>query len=142
MDVGKPITNTDCHCLKMRRSAENVIKFYDGKLAPSGVTVRQYSLLYQVELHPGCSVSELASLTELERSTLARSLKSLFSNGYLEDRRGAGARDRRLYLTESGRATCEEAGRLWAEAQREYEQILGPDTVRTLEKALLKLQSL
>jgi DNA-binding MarR family transcriptional regulator len=140
--MGKTIANTNCHCLKMRRSAENVIRFYDGKLSPSGVTVRQYSLLRQVGLHPGCSVSELAKLTELERSTLARSLKPLFSEGYLEDRKKPGTRDRSLHLTASGKRTCIKAGRLWAEAQLEYEESLGADTVKALEDALLKLQSL
>ncbi|MGI6216122.1 MAG: MarR family winged helix-turn-helix transcriptional regulator [Coriobacteriales bacterium] len=140
--MGKLITNTNCHCLKMRRSAENVIRFYDRKLSPSGVTVRQYSLLHQVGLHPGCSVSELAELAELERSTLARSLKSLFSSGYLEDKRKPGTRDKRLYLTESGKRTCSKAGKLWEEAQHEYEEAIGAETVKALENALLKLQSL
>lgn len=140
--MGKTITNTECHCLKIRRSAGNVIDFYDRKLKPSGITVRQYSLLHQIGEHPGCSVRELSEATELDRSTLARSLKSLFAIGYIVDRKEAGRRDSRLFLTESGEQTCENAGKLWQEAQREYEEKVGPETVRELENALLKLQTL
>lgn len=140
--MGIPIDNTSCHCLKMRRSAQNVIRFYDEKLEPSGVTARQYSLLYQVRLNPGCSVSALANAAELDRSTLARSLKSLFKGGYVEDRKEPGTRDSRLFLTEEGEATCAQAGKLWERAQRAYEEHVGAETVQALENALLKLQSL
>lgn len=140
--MGKSITNTACHCLKMRRSAENVIHFYDDTLRPSGITVRQYSLLYQIRLHSGCSVRELSEATELDRSTLARSLKSLFSSGYIEDRKATGARNSKLYLTESGKNVCSAAEELWNKAQKSYEEKLGMDTVHALENALLKLQTL
>lgn len=140
--MGKTITNTSCHCLKMRRSAENVIRFYDDTLRPSGITVRQYSLLHQIRLHPGCSVRELSDATELDRSTLARSLKSLFGSGYIEDRKEAGTRDSKLFLTEYGYSACSVAEELWNKAQKEYEKKVGADTIKALETALLKLQSL
>lgn len=140
--MGKTITNTVCHCLKMRRSAENVIHFYDNTLKPAGITVRQYSLLYQIRLHPGCSVRELAEATELDRSTLARSLKSLFASDYIEDRKAAGTRDSKLSLTTHGEATCSAAEALWHKAQKAYEEKLGMDTVRALENTLAELQSL
>lgn len=140
--MGKTITNTACHCLKIRRSAENVIHFYDDTLKPSGITVRQYSLLYQIRLHLGCSVRELSEATELDRSTLARSLKSLFASGYIEDRKAAGTRDSKLFLTERGNIVCSAAEELWNKAQKSYEEKLGADTVHVLETALLKLQSL
>ena len=140
--MGKSITNTVCHCLKMRRSAENVIHYYDEALQPSGITVRQYSLLYQIQIHPGCTVRELSEAKELDRSTLARSLKSLFRSGYIVDKKEPGTRDSNLHLTDVGAAVCSHAGRLWEMAQQTYEEKIGKDTVRQLETALLKLQYL
>ena len=70
-------TTRVCHCLKMRRSAENVIHFYDTILAPSGVTVRQYSLLNAIAEHRGCNVRALAEITLLDRSTLQEALSRL-----------------------------------------------------------------
>lgn len=140
--MAKRIDNTSCHCLRMRRSAQNVVDFYDATLAPAGVTARQYSLLNQVALNDGCSVSRLAELTELDRSTLARSLRPLYARGFLADVREDGARNKRLTLTAEGKRVHKEAASLWAEAQRHYEEHLGPERVRALESALELLQTL
>lgn len=140
--ANKPIGNTDCHCLKLRRSAENVIAFYDHILSPSGVTVRQYSLLSAIGTRKECSVSQLAEATELDRSTLARSLKPLFNRGLILDLKQSRARDSRLVLSEQGIAVRDHAAALWAEAQAAFETKLGGETVKMLETALAALQTL
>lgn len=140
--MGKRIDNTKCHCLKMRRSAENVIRFYDHVLSPSGVTVRQYSLLSIIAEKPGCSVRELSDAAELDRSTLARSLKPLMQTGYIEDRKEKSARNSVLYLTKVGADICSQAASLWQKAQEEYEEKVGRDRVTELESLLELLQTL
>lgn len=140
--MSKRIDNTSCHCLKMRRSAENVVHFYDHILEPSGVTARQYSLLRAVSLQRGCNVRALAEATLLDRSTLARSLKPLLKAGYIEDQKASGARDSVLVLSEKGIAVCNEAASLWEMAQRQFEQKLGAAQLNALESALEVLQEL
>ena len=140
--MGKRIDNTTCHCLKMRRSAENVIRFYDRRLQPAGITVRQYSLLKNIDEHKGCSVRVLADCTELDRSTLARSLKPLMKAGLLEDTKGIGTRDSKLMLTEEGKETYALATGLWRQAQDKFEEKLGKNQVTVLENILAELQSL
>lgn len=114
--MGKRIDNTVCHCLKMRRSAENVIRFYDAILASSGVTVRQYSLLRQISDHERCNVRALSELTELDRSTLARSLKPLMKAGLVNDAKEVGTRDSKLFLSQKGKQVCGKAEKLWNNA--------------------------
>lgn len=140
--MGKRIDNTTCHCLKMRRSAGNVISFYDQILKPSGVTVRQYSLLFSISEHDGCNVRELSEYTELDRSTLARSLKPLIKADLIADAKDAGARDSKLSLTEQGQRVCGEATKLWETAQKKFEEKLGAERVKVLEDALEMLQTL
>lgn len=140
--MSKRVDNTVCHCLKMRRSAENVIHFYDSILSPTGLTVRQYSLLNQISQHEQCSVRELAELTELDRSTLARSLKPLLGAGLIDDTKEIGARNSKLVLTKSGTEACDQAGELWVTAQKQFEEKLGSETVEVLEKILVELQEL
>ena len=140
--MAKTIDNTSCHCLKMRRSASNVIAFYDGKLKSTGITARQYSLLYQIGRQEGCSVRILSEATELDRSTLARSLKPLLSSGYIEDRKSEGERNSKLYLTEEGKLISKEAAKCWEEAQKEFEEIVGKDRVKVLEDILSTMQKL
>lgn len=140
--MGKRIDDTVCHCLKMRRSSENVIKFYDNFLAPAGVTARQESLLCMIRQHSGCSVKELSVQTQLERSTLARSLKPLINVGYVNDSKEKGTRDSKLELTELGKKVCGNAEVLWLKAQEEYENKVGKDQIVILENLLEKLEGL
>lgn len=140
--MSKRIDNTSCHCLKMRRSTENVVGFYDGILAPSGVTARQYSLLRAIFNHDGCNVRELSETTLLDRSTLARSLKPLMQAGYIEDEKPAGTRNSILKLTEKGTDVYNEADGLWAEAQRRFEEKIGRDRLAELEDILTLTQNL
>lgn len=138
--MGKRIDNTVCHCLKMRRSAESVIRFYDATLAPSGVTARQYSLLNAVFLNKKCSIRVLADATLLDRSTLSRSLKPLLKDGLIADKKVPGSRDCVLELTQKGLGVYRQAMGLWQEAQRRFEETLGPRRVEALEELLLSLQ--
>lgn len=140
--MSKRIDNTVCHCLKMRRSAENVIQFYDTILVPCGVTVRQYSLLKAISEHSGCSVRILSEATLLDRSTLARSLKTLIKSGYIIDNKAAGARDCVLELTEKGIYTCNEASKLWETAQLLFEAKFSKEQLAAFEDTLTLLQEL
>lgn len=140
--MSKTIDNTSCHCLKIRRSASNVVAFYDEKLKSTGITVRQYSLLYEIGRHEGCSVRILSDATGLDRSTLARSLKPLLLSGYIEDRKSKGERNSRLYLTEEGKQISKKAAKCWEEAQKEFERIIGEDRVKVLEDILSIMQTL
>jgi DNA-binding MarR family transcriptional regulator len=134
--------DTHCFCLKLRRSAEHVVRFYDTTLAPAGVTVRQYSLLKEVNAHQGCTVSELASVMCLDRSTLARSIKPLLKAGFLIDEKESGARNSKLQLTESGVAAYHHAFKLWQEAQERFYDVLGEESMENLETDLTKLMKL
>ena len=134
--MGKRIDNTGCHYLKIHRSAGNVAAYYDGMLAPSGVTARQYSLLYEIGEHEGCTISELSHLTELDRTTLARSLKPLFKEGLIEDWKDAGARNSILMLTEKGRNSRDQAKKLWKKAQKRMETVVGREKLQEMEAVM------
>ncbi|MCC8023851.1 MAG: MarR family winged helix-turn-helix transcriptional regulator [Clostridium sp.] len=140
--MSKRIDNTSCHCLKMRRSAENVVHFYDNVLAPSGVTVRQYSLIRAVFENNGCNVRELAEATLLDRSTLARSLKPLIQSGYIEDKKEGGARDSILELSQIGISICKQCDELWEMAQLQFEEKIGKERLIAFENTLTLLQDL
>lgn len=140
--MGKSIDITKCHCIKMWLSAGNVIQFYNNILSPSGVTARQYSLLDKIVENEGCSVRELSDATELDRSTLTRNLKILMRAGYIEDRKKKSARNSILYLTKEGVNKYDYATELWVKAQKAFEDKVGKDTVKELERILKLLQTL
>ena len=134
----KRIDNTVCHYLKIHRTAGNVAAFYDKMLASAGITTRQYSLLFEIGEHENCSVSELSKVTELDRTTLTRSLKPLFGLGLIEDKKIDGARNSVLSLTEKGSESRDQARILWMEAQKKVEKHIGKTRLDEFE-AILEL---
>jgi len=131
-----------CVCIQLRRSARAVTSFYDGMLAPAGVTVNQYSLLANLRKLGVGSVSALAQRMKLERSTLVRSLKPLISAGLVGDAAKPGTRDRALSLTEAGEGVYSHAKKLWKKAQDTMEQALGAKNLRAMMKTLAKLEAM
>ena len=142
MRENKSTTPTSCYCLKIRRASATVTKFYDSMLESCGVTVRQYSLLLNISQAEHCSVKELADMTELDRSTLARSLKPLYHQGLVIDTKVLGTRNSQLEVTETGKETVECAKQLWAEAQKAVKLKLGANGLHSLEKVLNLLERL
>lgn len=131
-----------CYCLKTRRACAAVTKFYDTMLAPSGVTVRQYSLLLNISQAHSCSVRELADLAELDRSTLARSLKPLYAQGFIVNAKQPSARNSQLELTNAGKETVEQAKELWSKAQEAVSESFGSEGIVLLEELLQRLKAL
>lgn len=125
-----------CYCLKIRRASAVITKFYDDSLRGCGVTSRQYSLLYQISRKELCSVRELSDAAQLDRSTLARSLKPLYQQALIADVRQPGTRNSRLKLTQAGEETLAQANRLWAGAQETVRQTLGGEGIAWLDRML------
>lgn len=123
-----------CFCINLRRMNGAVTEYYDRILKPSGLTVSQFSLLKNLQRIGESSVSELAKEVELERSTLARSLKPLFAAGYIEDVSQSEARNSRIRVTESGARVLVRSLPLWQAAQDGIAGAIGLDGVEMLEE--------
>ena len=131
-----------CYCLKIRRASAVVTKFYDDQLGACGITARQYSLLSKISGAEHCSVRELSDVAELDRSTLARSLKPLYLQKLIVDVKRPGARNSQLELTQAGRQTLARANHVWVKAQTDVRQKLGENGISWLDQMLDLLESL
>ncbi|MDR1608067.1 MAG: MarR family winged helix-turn-helix transcriptional regulator [Deltaproteobacteria bacterium] len=118
-----------------------VTKFYDQELSPSGVTIGQFSVLLNIAKAENCSVSQLADLIELDKSTLTRNLKPLFAQGLVEDAKEPGSRNCQLLLTVDGQKTLALARLLWAEAQKKIQAKLGKSGQEALEIVINALKA-
>jgi DNA-binding MarR family transcriptional regulator len=107
-----------CHSAELRRAANAVARHYDRVLAPTGLTALQLSMLHAVAAQGPSRVSELADQLGLDRTTLARRLRTLTARGLLREAPGsADRRTRVVALTDLGRASMRRAEPLWLEAQ-------------------------
>lgn len=125
-----------CYCINLRRAANAVTGTYDKFLAPIGLTVNQFSLLKNLNCLETGSVSDLANLVGLERTTLVRTLKPLLDRGLIFDNSTACQRNRSLQLTQAGKKTIEQGLPLWESAQAEIENRIGKENINELCETL------
>jgi DNA-binding MarR family transcriptional regulator len=106
-----------CTCFRLRSLTRRVTQLYDQALAPSGLTVTQYSLLAHALRQVAPTVSELAQQLFTDRTTLTRNLKPLADAGLIKVGDGADARSKAVLVTAKGRDALRAARPLWKEAQ-------------------------
>ena len=125
---------SDCICILLRTVSRKVTALYDEALAPHGITVAQYSLLRRIRKAEQPSLTELARLTELDRSTIGRNVRLLEQVGLVTLDVGIDQREAKVRLTERARTTIEACEGPWREAQRTVESGIGPEGLNSLKE--------
>ncbi|ABY38659.1 marR family protein [Brucella suis] len=98
---------TPCFCIYLRQAARKISNIYDEALAPLGINVAQFSTLRKIRRAGSISLSELARLSELDRSTMGRNTKVLQRVGLIEHVASDDHRETNLTLTTEGRNLAE-----------------------------------
>jgi DNA-binding MarR family transcriptional regulator len=80
----------------------------DALLERQGFGRAHHRVLYFVNLKPGMPVADLLDILKITKQSLARVLRQLIDNGYIEQKTGdADRRQRLLYATAKGRSFFE-----------------------------------
>lgn len=128
--------SSPCICILLRQAARKSSAIYDEMLAPLGINVAQYSLLRKISRAGSISLTELARLAELDRSTMGRNAKVLQRMRLIEPATSTDHRETSVTLTNEGRALVEQGNPLWDKAQGEVEKRLGHNGVEKLQALL------
>jgi DNA-binding MarR family transcriptional regulator len=134
--------SSPCNCLNIRRASQAVTEVYDEFLSPSNLKIGQFSLLKHINQLEPVSVSDLALIIRLDRTTLVRNLKPLEKSGLVEDISTEGTRNRQLKLTDKGIEAYKYAEELWEKAQNFLEEYLGKDNIDIFTTLLSKIEAL
>lgn len=77
----------------------------DALLERQGFGRAHHRVLYFVNLRPGMPVADILDILKITKQSLARVLRQLIDNGYIEQKTGhSDRRQRLLYATDKGRA--------------------------------------
>src|SRR5688572_19564961 len=112
-----------CLCLHVQRAARALARRFDQALQPLGLTNGQFSLLMSLNRPRPPTMSAVASLLAMDRTTLTAALKPLRRRGLVaaivdpDDRRS-----RLLSLTPEGRALLARAVPIWQHAHSEIDR--------------------
>ncbi len=129
-----------CNCLAIRKAARHVTSFYDARLAPSGLTTPQFSVLARLRARGPSTINELAEDLVMDRTTLGRNLRPLERDGLLAIATDPADRRRRaLTLTEEGETRLAAARPLWVAAQRDFADRFGAEAAVALRTTLAAL---
>ena len=127
---------TGCTCDRLRKLARRLTQRYDAFLAPTGLRLTQFSLLAHLMRGGPATMSALAELLEMDRTTLTRNLKPLADAGLVALDAGRDARERVVTISDRGRTIWRAAREDWRRAQDEVNQVLGVEQVIALHGVL------
>jgi DNA-binding MarR family transcriptional regulator len=109
-----------CAAGTLRRAARSISRVYDNRLALSGLTTTQFSLLRALDKHDEpVALSELAEELVFERTSLYRALEPLRREGLIAFTPGRG-RVKRVGLTARGVRRLTQAEPHWTAAQEAF----------------------
>jgi DNA-binding MarR family transcriptional regulator len=117
----------DCACFNLRKVARAVTQLYDETLRPAGLRATQFSLLIAARMAGPVSVTRLAELTVMDRTTLTRNLELLQKQELIDVAAGGDRRTRIVTITAQGNTALAEALPLWKKAQSHVVKALGQD---------------
>jgi DNA-binding MarR family transcriptional regulator len=115
----------DCACHKVRMAARAVTRAYDDALRAVGLRATQYAVLVAVGNESGMSITALAEVLGMDRTTLTRNLGPLEKEGLIAVGIEGWRRSRAVEITKKGRAQLLQALPLWEQAQATLKGKLG-----------------
>jgi DNA-binding MarR family transcriptional regulator len=121
-----------CVCANLRMATRLVTQRYDDALRPLGLRIMQFTLLARLHAAGRLTMTELAEVASLDRTTLTRNLKPLIERGYVRSVSGRDRRERLVEVTDDGRRALREALPLWEQAQDDMTAGLGQEETSAL----------
>jgi len=115
----------NCACHKVRMAARAVTRGYDDALRPVGLRATQLIVLVAVGMEGSMSITALADVLGMDRTTLTRNLDPLAKDGLIEVGVEGWRRSRAVGITKKGRSRLREALPLWSRAQENLRGKLG-----------------
>jgi len=102
-----------------------VTRLYDDRLRPVGLRATQLVLLVAIGSGEAVSITALAKLIGMDRSTLTRNLAPLERDGLVRVGNEGWRRSRTIEITKKGSARSREALSFWEKAQNTLRKKLG-----------------
>jgi DNA-binding MarR family transcriptional regulator len=126
-----------CSCSAVRQAARHLTRLYDDALAPTCLSLNQYSMMSKLSRFGPQKIQDLADLLVMDRSTLGHLLRPLERQGWLTIRvSDLDKRQRLIALTTAGMAHVKKARRMWAQAEQKFERAFGEDRALSLRTVL------
>ena len=126
----------DCACLSFRQASRMVTQLFDQALVSVGLLSTQLPVLVLVALYGPLTISRLAELLIMDRTTLTRILKPLHAKKYIKTVSTTDKRKSMLEITPQGCKMLVDAYPLWQKAQKQIIEGLKPKKWKMVRQQL------
>ena len=121
-----------CVCFNIRKAARAITHLYDKFLRPAGLRATQFTLLMAARINGPVTLTRMAKITVMDRTTLTRNLVVLERKGFITIQSGEDRRERAVTLTTQGHEILQKAVPLWTRAQAQIHEGLGKEKLENL----------
>ncbi|MET8809944.1 MarR family winged helix-turn-helix transcriptional regulator [Streptomyces sp. NPDC004546] len=137
MTTMPPNPADQCSNLALRKAARYLGATYDKALAPVGLRATQFSILQQLSAHGEMTITSLADVIAMDRTTMASNLKPLAREGLVTvESSPTDRRARIVAITPEGLSRMSEALPLWKDVQARFEEAFGAEDAARLRTSL------
>lgn len=136
----KPSRLELCNCFAVRQAARYLTKLYERHLSGAQLTSAQFTILAALEEAGELTMTELAKLMVMDRTTLVRAMKPLQQEALIVSQPSVADTRRLIFsLSAAGVKRLKKGFALWSNAQQEFEAEIGPGEAARLRRELLDL---
>ncbi|WP_286830029.1 MULTISPECIES: MarR family winged helix-turn-helix transcriptional regulator [Kordiimonas] len=125
-----------CACQKIRKASRTITRRYDDALKPFGLTGNQFTMLTIISLADKVTLSRLAEIIGMERTTLIRNLKPLERAGLVTIAAEESRRAKHATISSQGLNTLSKALPVWRNTQASLKADLGDKTWQVVHQGL------
>jgi len=136
MDINLVDPNKSCLGFALRSASRALSQRYDQALASIGLRSTQFNLLAGLAKYKTKTLSQLAILLVMDRTTLTRNLKPLEKAGWILQISTPDKRSRPYTLSPEGEKIFQTAYPLWLDFQKRLHGLLGESYCENLLKEL------
>lgn len=130
-----------CLCLHAQRAARALARKFDNAMREVGLTNGQFSLMMSLNRPQPATMSSVASLLDMDRTTLTAALKPLQRRGLIESVNDPkDGRSRLLKLTQEGLLTLSRALPIWIATHGQVDEMLGEGGSEALRQGLARIK--
>jgi len=113
-----------CACAALRHATRALTQHYEAHFQGTGLRTTQFTVLATLVQTGPLSISELAEILGLERTTLSRNLRLIENRGWIRALAHNDQRVRKMALTPKGKKKAAAALPIWRRADAGAEKVL------------------
>jgi len=130
---------SECMAFNLKKTTRSVQNLFDNAFKSVGLEGTQYTVLAHVYISGPITLTKLADLMSLDRTTLGRNLKPLEKKGFISIKPGNDRRAKLIAISNHGKRVLSEAYPIWKEIHLRIKRMLGDKDFTSTIKSLRDL---